>query len=88
MPIVLQMCCASHRCSVNRAKHAALVYFQPVLSARRCSVNVASEKATAPKMLYLELLSDVARYWTGQARLGLYLWICQRRMTAFPMIDC
>ena len=41
-PIVLQMCWASHRCSVNRAqKMLHWCTFAPVLSARRCSVNVA-----------------------------------------------
>ena len=33
---------------------------------------VDSEKATATKMLYLELLSNAARYWTGYARFGWY----------------
>ena len=41
-PIVLQMCRASHRCSVNRAqKMLHWCTFAPVLPARRCSVNVA-----------------------------------------------
>ena len=40
-PIVLQMFWASHRCSVNRAqKMLHWCTFAPVLSARRCSLNV------------------------------------------------
>ena len=59
-------------------------FINPKLSKLLCGFR----KGYSPKMLYIELLSNVARYWTGQARLGWYSWICQKPMTAFPMIYC
>ena len=43
-----------------------------------------SEKATAPKMLYLELLSNVMRYWDGSGKVGMVLMDLSKAYDCIP----
>ena len=59
-------------------------FINPKLSKLLCGFREGYNSQDA----LFRVIEYVARDWTGQARLGLSLCICQKPMTAFPMIYC